>query len=228
MSHSDRACPGILKVWEGWLLIRVFIADDHAIVRMGLRQLLEAQPDMEVVGEASNGREVLLAEGKQSWDVLILDLSLPRVNGLEVLRRLRAEHPKLQIVALSMYPEEQYAARLLSEGAAAYLSKEGKPQELVVVLRQVASGVPLSRRVLAETPARATTTAAPHELLSAREYQIFTLILQNHRVTEIAAELDLSVSTVSNHLTHVKEKLSVRSIGEIINYGHRVGLISSV
>ena len=228
MNDVRRARPYILKAWEGWHLIRVFIADDHAIVRLGLRQLLEAQPDMVVVGEASNGREVLLAEGKQSWDVLLLDLSLPRVNGLEVLRRLRAEHPKLPIVALSMYPEEQYAARLLSEGAAAYLSKEGKPQELVAVLRQVASGVAVTRRAVAETQARVTAAAAPHELLSAREYQIFTLILQNRRVTEIAAELDLSVSTVSNHLTHVKEKLSVRSIGEIINYGHRVGLISSV
>ena len=208
-------------------MIRVFIADDHAIVRHGLRQLIETQPDMAVVGEASDGRQVLLAEGKQDWDILLLDLSLPRVNGIEVLRRLRGEQPSLRVVALSMYPEEQYADRLLGEGAVAYLSKEQSPQELLAVLRQVARGGGPARRAAAQ-PARAEGAAAPHEALSAREYQIFTLILQNRRVTEIAAELDLSVSTVSNHLTHVKEKLGVRSVGEIISYGHRVGLISTV
>ncbi|MFO0577561.1 MAG: response regulator transcription factor [Polyangia bacterium] len=208
-------------------MIRIFIADDHAIVRHGLRQLIETQPDMVVVGEASDGRQVLLAEGKQDWDILLLDLSLPRVNGIEVLRRLRSEHPSLRVVALSMYPEEQYADRLLGEGAVAYLSKEQSPQELLAVFRQVVRGGGPPRRAAAQQ-ARAEGAAAPHEALSAREYQIFTLILQNRRVTEIAAELNLSVSTVSNHLTHVKEKLGVRSVGEIISYGHRVGLISTI
>ena len=109
-------------------MIRIFIADDHAIVRHGLRQLIDAQIDMRVVGEAQDGRQVLLAAGKESWDLLLLDLSLPRVNGLEVLRRLHAELPALRIVALSMYPEEQYGSRVLHEGAAAYVSKQQPPK----------------------------------------------------------------------------------------------------
>lgn len=207
-------------------MLRIFIADDHAIVRHGLRQLIEAQPDMRLVGEARDGRQVLLAADKDRWDVLILDLSLPRVNGIEVLRRLRSEHPKLRVIVLSMYPEEQYAARLRHEGAAAYLSKEHPAEVLLEALRKVAAGRPVD--IDLARPAASESPAAPHETLSAREYQIFTLLLRNQRVTDIAAELDLSVSTVSNHVAHIKDKLAVRSIGEIISYGHRMGLISAV
>ncbi len=208
-------------------MIRIFIADDHAIVRHGLRQLIDAQIDMRVVGEAQDGRQVLLAEGKESWDLLLLDLSLPRVNGLEVLRRLHAEHPALRIVALSMYPEEQYGSRVLHEGAAAYVSKQQPPEELLHALRLVMRGGTYVSPGLAEGASSGDTPPgiAAHEKLSAREYQIFTLILQNRTPSEIAAELNLSISTVSNHLAHVKEKLGVRTLGEIISYGHRSGLI---
>lgn len=207
-------------------MIRVFIADDHAIVRHGLRQLIDAQLDMRVVGEARDGRQVLLAEGKQDWDLLLLDLSLPKVNGLEVLRRLKKELPQLRVVALSMYPEEQYAARVLHEGAAAYVSKQQPPEDLLQALRTVMRGgtyVSQAGELPRDTELRADP--APHEKLSAREYQIFTLILQNRTPSEIAAELNLSLSTVSNHLAHVKDKLGVRTLGEIISYGHRAGLI---
>lgn len=211
-------------------MIRIFIADDHAIVRHGLRLLLDAQSDMRVLGEAQNGRQVLLADGKQQWDILILDLSLPKVNGIEVLRRLRTEYPKLKIVVLSMYPAEQYAARLLQLGAAAYLSKDHSSDELLLALRQVACGGTYVSPSAGELRLGGEQMAGgePHEKLSAREYQIFTLILQNHRVAEIAAELDLAISTVSNHLAHVKDKLGVRSIGEIISYGHHAGLINKL
>jgi len=207
-------------------VIRVFIADDHAIVRHGLRQLIDAQLDMRVVGEARDGRQVLLAEGKQDWDLLLLDLSLPKVNGLEVLRRLKKELPQLRVVALSMYPEEQYAARVLHEGAAAYVSKQQPPEDLLQALRTVMRGGTYVSQA-GELPRDAEPLAghAPHEKLSAREYQIFTLILQNRTPSEIAAELNLSLSTVSNHLAHVKDKLGVRTLGEIISYGHRAGLI---
>lgn len=211
-------------------MIRIFIADDHAIVRHGLRQLFDAQPDMRVVGEAHDGRQVLLAEGKEAWDILLLDLSLPRVNGLEVLRRLHAEQPALRIVALSMYPEEQYARRVLHEGAVAYVSKQQPPEELLLALRTVMRGGTYVSPGLADSPPASEPQAgiAAHEKLSAREYQIFTLILQNHTPSEIAAELNLSLSTVSNHLAHVKDKLGVRTLGEIISYGHRAGLIEVV
>lgn len=211
-------------------MIRIFIADDHAIVRHGLRQLIDAQLDMRVVGEAHDGRQVLLAEGNSDWDILLLDLSLPRVNGLEVLRRLHAEHPTLRIVALSMYPEEQYAGRVLHEGAVAYISKQQPPEELLQALRKVMHGGTYVSPGLGERgrDGDAHPGIDAHEKLSAREYQIFTLILQNHTPSEIAAELNLSLSTVSNHLAHVKDKLGVRTLGEIISYGHRAGLIEVV
>jgi len=209
-------------------MIRIFIADDHTIVRHGLRQLIDAQTDMRVIGEASNGRQVLLAENKHEWDILILDLSLPKVNGIEVLRRLHEERPELRVLALSMYPEDQYARRVLGEGAVAYLSKEQSSEELLAALRKVARGGTYVSSAVAATlsPGEQPERAAPHESLSAREYQIFTLILQNRTSSEIAAELDLSQSTVANHVARVKSKLGVRTIGEIVGYGHRAGLIN--
>lgn len=211
-------------------MIRVFIADDHAIVRHGLRKLIEESGDMKVVGEASTGRQVLLAEDKNTWDVLILDLSLPRVNGIEVLRRLRVECPKLPVIVLSMYAEDQYAMRLLKEGAAAYLSKDRPPAELVTALRVVGSGGTYVSPVFGERTGGngESVDKPPHGTLSAREYQVFTLIFQGRTVSEIAAELNLSVSTVSNHVHRIKEKLSVRSLGEIVSYAHRAGLVDGV
>lgn len=211
-------------------MIRIFIADDHSIVRHGLRQLIDAQPDMRVVGEACDGRQVLLAPGKEQWDILILDLSLPRVNGIEVLRRLRSEQPRLRVVALSMYPEDQYALRMLEEGAAAYLSKEHPSELLLSALRKVAAGGTFVSGAIAEQLQRGERRPGtrPHESLSAREYQIFTPLLAGRTVSEVAAELDLSASTVSNHLAHVKEKLGVRNVAEIIDYGHRAGLVSTL
>lgn len=207
-------------------MIRIFLADDHAIVRQGLRRLIEEQDGMCVVGEAADGRAVLLAEGKETWDLLVLDLSLPKVGGLEVLRRLREEHPKLRIVVLSMYPEDQYGLRLIQEGAAAYLSKELSASDVLAALRVVASGgTYLSPAITAQMRQRPTNGSSPaHANLSAREHQVFTLIFQGQTVTDIAAELNLSASTVSTHVARIKEKLGVRSIGEIVAYAHRAGL----
>jgi len=208
-------------------MIRVFIADDHSIVRQGLRRLLEQEEDMRVVGEASDGRAVLLAEGRENWDLLILDLSLPKVGGIEVLRRLRAEKPKLAIVILSMYPEDQYGLRLIQEGASAYLSKEMDASELVRALRVVAGGgTYLSPGITAQMrKGGGDTSRPPHASLSAREHQVFTLLFQGRTVSEIAAELDLSASTVSNHVARIKDKLGVHSIGEVVSYAHRAGLV---
>ena len=211
-------------------MLRIFLADDHAIVRQGLRKLIEQQPDLAVVGEAGDGRQVLLAEGKERWDVLILDLSLPRVNGIEVLRRLRAEQPKLRIIVLSMYPEEQYGLRMMDEGASAYLSKEQPADDLLTAIRVVGTGgTYMSKEIAAR--ARAAASADPgqplHRNLTAREHQVFTLLFQGSTVSEIAAELDISVSTTSNHVSRIKEKLGAHSIGEIVNYAHRAGLVGS-
>jgi DNA-binding NarL/FixJ family response regulator len=204
--------------------IRVFLVDDHAIVRQGLRRLIEDEPDLRVVGEAAHGREVLLAEGKDEWDVLLLDLSLPRVSGIEVLRRLRREMPALRIVVLSAFPEEQYAAYVLREGAVGYLHKDRGPAELMRALRAAAAGETyVSPAVLAQVASG--QGGLPHERLSGREYQVFTLLIHGRSVTEVAAELDISASTASNHVARIKEKLGVGTIGEVINYAHRAGLV---
>jgi DNA-binding NarL/FixJ family response regulator len=211
-------------------MIRIFLADDHSIVRHGLRKLIEQQPDMAIVGEASDGRQVLQAEGRQGWDLIILDLSLPRVHGIEVLRRLREELPKLRIVVLSMYPEDQYGLRMIEAGAAAYVSKQLPAEEFLRALRVVAAGGTHISPGIAEQVRqgrRSEGAQPPHRSLSAREHQVFTLLFQGRTVTEIAAELDLSVSTVSNHVAHIKEKLGARSIGEIVSYAHRAGLVGS-
>ena len=207
--------------------IRVFLADDHALVRLGLRQLLERERDVTVVGEADDGRRVLLAEGKDAWDVLVLDVSLPKVGGIEVLRRLRAEHPRLRIVMLSMYPEDQYAERMIAQGAAAYLSKDRRPEEVLAAIRAVHGGRTWPAATMPVGPAAPVDARPPHSKLSAREYQVFTLLFQGSTVTEIAAELDLRASTVSNHVARIKEKLNAHSVAEIVSYAHRAGLVGT-
>lgn len=206
-------------------MIRVFLADDHSIVRGGLRKLLEVEADVRVVGEASDGRAVLNAPDKDQWDVLVLDLSLPKVNGIEVLRRLRASHPALRIVVLSMYPEDQYAERMIHDGAVAYVSKSHPPETLLDAIRAAARGGRWRAATPTSTPAVTDAAKPLHAKLTAREYQVFTLVFQGEKVTDIAAELNLSVSTVSNHLAHVKEKLNARSVGDIVAYAHRAGLV---
>lgn len=200
-------------------MIRVFLVDDHAVVRHGLRKLLTEAGDIRVVGEAGDGRPALEALTTLPCDVVILDLSLPRFGGLEVLRRLRQLRPELRVLVLSMYAEEQYAARLLREGAAGYVAKDRPPEELIAAIRRVAAG---KGWVPAEV---ASDLRPPHETFTSREHQVFLLLCQGRAVTDIAAELDLSKSTVSTYVQHLKEKLDVRTIGDIIRYGHGAGLV---
>lgn len=206
-------------------MIRIFLADDHPIVRQGVRRTIEEQPDMTVVGEASDGWQVLHADDRASWDVLVLDLSLPTISGIEVLRRLHAELPRLRILVLSMYAEEQYAGRLLAEGAAGYVSKDEAPSVVLDAIRAVAARRAwFSPEVL--NGLQRQRTEQPHERLSAREYQVFTLLVAGRSVSEIAAELNVSGSTVSNHVTKIREKLGARTVGEIIRYAHQAGFLA--
>ena len=207
-------------------MIRVFIADDHAMLRGGLELMLAATDDMEVVGTAADGRAALASPAIDACDVLILDLSLPGVSGAEVLRRLHERRPELPIVILSMYPEDQYALHLLREGASAYLSKDRPPEDLLAALRKTAAGGIYLTDTLTEQTLRAKGAAEgpPHTRLSPREHEVFQLVLSGRSVSEIAAELDLGMSTVSNHLRHVKDKLGVHTTAEIIGYAHRAGL----
>jgi DNA-binding NarL/FixJ family response regulator len=204
-------------------MIRVYIAEDHAIVRRGLRQILESSGAFEVVGEATTGREVLNATNKETWDVLLLDLSMPFVSGGEVLKRVLAERPTLAVVILSMYPADQYAERLLTDGARAYLSKDCSPEDVIAAVERAVRGD--AYIVPSQDPRHRTRSSErPHLTLTSREHQVFTLIVQGESVTEIAAELNLHVSTVSNHLTTIKNKLGVRSVADIVHYAHRIKL----
>lgn len=205
-------------------MIRIFIADDHALVRLGLRQLFAATPDIVIMGEATHGREVLEKAEHGDWDILLLDLSLPRVAGVEILRRLRVLRPELAIIVLSMYPEDQYARRLIQEGAAAYVGKNRSSDELLAVIRRVARG-DLESAELRQSRQPASQPGQAHDALTAREHQVFTLLIQGQTPSDICAELNLTSGTVSNHIHKIKQKLRTPSIANIIHYAHRCGLI---
>jgi two-component system invasion response regulator UvrY len=209
-------------------MIKVFVADDHAVVRRGVLQILEEAPDMVSVGEASTGREVLRAMRKHACDVLVLDISMPDGGGLEVLKQLQTLKPHLRVLILSMYPEKQYALRALKAGAAGYLTKESAPDELITAIRQVAEGGRYITQSLAEKLAaelKSDVEKEPHETLSDREYQVMTLLAAGKSATEIAAELSLSVKTVSTYRARVLEKLRLSSTAEIIRFAIERGLV---
>jgi two-component system, NarL family, invasion response regulator UvrY len=208
-------------------MIRVFVAEDHAIVRDGLKRLLAEAGDLQLAGECSSGLEVLQRAGKEPWDVLLLDLSIDHIGGLEVLRRLREQAPRLRIVVLSMYPEEHYAVRVLKMGAMSYISKGRSPSELLAAIRTASQG----KRYVTPEVADLLVSAGPaasdgpaHDRLSEREHQVFAAVIQGHPPGEIASHLGMAPSTVSTHLVHIRHKLGVRNNGEILQYAYRHGL----
>lgn len=205
-------------------MIHVVLADDHPIVRVGIRGLLEASGDIKVIGEAADGRRAmqLIEDVSLVIDVLVLDLSLPRLSGIEVLTQALRVRPSLGVLMLSMHPEEQYAPRLLAAGAAGYLAKDRSEHEVVEAVRKIAAG---GQFVSAQGVAPAASAAAPHESLTAREMQVFLMVIAGQSVTDIAVELDLTLSTVSTHLGRVRTKLGVSTMAEVVTYAHRVGLI---
>ncbi len=208
-------------------MIRVLIADDHAVVRRGMLQILEEAPDMVSAGEAGTGREVLQAMRKHDCDVLVLDISMPNGSGLEVLKQLQTLKPDLRVLILSVYPEKQYALRALKAGAAGYLTKESAPEELIAAIRQVASGGRYITQSLAEKLASelgSEVKKEPHDTLSDREHQVMTMLAAGKSVTEIAVELSLSVKTVSTYRARVLKKLCLSSTAEIIRYAIERGL----
>jgi two-component system invasion response regulator UvrY len=202
-------------------MIRVLVADDHAVVRRGVVQILTEAPDMVVAGEASTGREVLQAVRKHDYDVLVLDIAMPEGGGLEVLQQLQTLKPNLRILILSMYPERQYAVRALKTGAAGYLTKESVPDELIAAIRKVARCGKYVSQSLAEQLAselRGEVEKEPHETLSGREFQVMILLAAGKSVTDVAEELSLSVKTVSTYRARILEKLNLKSTAEIIRY----------
>jgi two-component system, NarL family, invasion response regulator UvrY len=202
-------------------MIRILIADDHAVVRRGLKQIVAEEPDMEVAGEACDAQEVLDLARKGQWDVAVLDISMPGRSGLEVLKQLRQEYPKLAVLMLSMHPEEQYAVRALRVGAAGYLTKESMPEELVKAIRKVVAGGRYVSQSLAETLAVDVGTdaeRAPHQTLSDREYQVMCMIASGKSVGEIADELSLSAKTISTYRARILEKMNMKNNAELTYY----------
>jgi len=201
--------------------IRIVVADDHAIVREGLKQILGAQADFQVVAEASDGHEALKRVRELDFDVLLLDMSMPGKSGVELIKQVRAEKPKLRILVLTMHEEHQYAVRAIRAGASGYLTKEGASAQLVTAIRKVASGGAYISAEVAEQlalNAMPDATAAPHERLSDREFQVFRMIAEGKSVSEIADRLNLSVKTVSTHKANVLAKMGLSTQGELIRY----------
>ena len=200
--------------------MRILIADDHAIVRMGLRQIVEQMAHVSVE-EVVNGQEVLVKIREERWDALILDISMPGGNGLDVLQEVKHMLPNLPVLVLSVHPEDQYAMRVLKAGASGYMNKDCAPNELLLAIQKVIAGGKYISPTLAERLAFVISgnfDGLPHEILSDREYRVLVMIGSGKSVSEIANELTLSVKTVSTYRTRVLEKLNMRNNAELIRY----------
>ena len=207
--------------------IHVLIADDHAIVRQGLKQILSETDDLVVAGEAEEGVEALRLARHQRWDVFLLDVSMPNRNGIDTLKQLKKEFPRLPVLMLSMHPEEHYAVRAIKSGAAGYLTKQSAPALLVTAIRQVAGGKRFISPTLAEHLAAAISDDGeklPHERITDREYQVLSRISSGKTITRIADELNLSVKTVSEYRKRLLEKMHLETTAELIRYGVEHGL----
>jgi DNA-binding NarL/FixJ family response regulator len=209
-------------------MIRVLIADDHAVVREGLKGIVAQNDDMAVVGEAGTGHEVLEFLRSRECDVVLLDLSMPGKDGLDTLKELRLARPRLPVLILSVYPEDQYAVRLLRAGAAGYLTKESAPEELVAAIRKVSRHGRYVSATLAERLASfldSPDDRPPHERLSDREYRVMIMIASGKTVGEVADNLCLSVKTVSTYRARALEKLSMKTNAEFAFYAMKQGLL---
>ena len=208
--------------------IKVLIADDHAIVREGLKQILADTKDIVVAGDAENGHDAIKLTRKTGCDVLLLDISMPDRSGIEVLKQLKSEFPKLAVLMLSMHREDQYAIRSLKAGAAGYLNKQSAPAELVTAIRQVAAGKKYISTALAQELANQINDdreVPPHETLSDREYQTLTMIASGKTVSDIAAELALSVKTISMYRSRLLQKMKLRHNAELTHYAIKNHLV---
>lgn len=209
-------------------IIKVFIADDHAIVREGLKQILAETRDIVVAGEAENGLDAIKLFRKADCQVLLLDISMPEKSGIDVLKQIKKERPELAVLMLSMHREDQYAIRSLKAGAAGYLTKQSAPRELVTAIRQVAGGLkyisPALAQELANTLGDDHDTPL-HETLSDREYQTLTMIAAGQTVGAIAEQLSLSVKTVSEYRARLLVKMKLKNSAELTHYAIRNHLI---
>ena len=197
-------------------MIRVLVCDDHSIVRDGLKRILAATTDLQVAGEAADGDQALALVKANDYDLVMLDLSMPGLSGIDLIKRLKLERPKLRILVLSMHGESQYAARVLKAGASGYLNKDSAAEQLVGALRKIAAGGVHIGEVAAASLVAAEK--APHEALSDREFEVLRLLVEGLGPTDIGEKLHLSVKTVSTHKTRILEKLNLGSTAELVRY----------
>ena len=208
-------------------MIRIVLADDHAIVREGLKHILSNEPEFAVVAEAGDGHEVLRIVRELPFDLLVLDLSMPGRSGMELIKLVKAQKPRVRILVLSMHQESQYAVRAIKSGASGYLTKESAPALLDQALRKIASGGAWVSAEVAQQLALGAMPGgetAPHESLSAREFEVFRLLVAGMSVTDIGTRLSLSVKTVSTHKANLMHKLGLQNSAELVRYALRHGL----
>ena len=213
----------IPKVWMGMgeTVIRVLVADDHAIVRRGLKLILSEEFERVVVGEAQNGKELIEQIEKDDWEVVVLDTTMPGRSGLDLLKEIKRLRPQLPVLILSMHSEDQFAVRAFKAGASGYMTKEKAPEELVKAIKKVLAGGKYVSATLAETLVsglEADTDKPAYESLSDREYQVLRMIASGKTVKEIADELSLSMKTISTYRTRILEKLRMRTNAELTYY----------
>jgi DNA-binding NarL/FixJ family response regulator len=208
-------------------LIKVLLADDHTIVRQGLKLILSSRPDLEVVGEAANGREVLELAEKLKPDVILMDVAMPELNGIEATRRLNQISPRTKVLALSMHKEAVYVREILKAGARGYILKDAIDTELVNAIQSVARGdgyisPAISGALLSDYRQNLTD---PLDLLSTREREVLQLIAEGKTNKEVATRLNLSVYTVDSHRGKIMEKLNLHSAGELVRFAVKNGLV---
>jgi two-component system invasion response regulator UvrY len=211
--------------------MQVLVADDHGVIRNGLRKILDDTSDLECAGEAWDGASLVERLGERDWGLLILDLSMPGRNGLEMIKRVKELQPRLPILVFTMHQEEQYAVRALQSGASGYLTKEFDGDLLLRAIRKVASGGVYISAKVAELLARNVVRpdlAPPHTTLSGREYEVFTRLVRGMSLTDIAEEFCLSIKTVSTHKTHLLEKMGLSNQSELMRYAMRHGLVDLI
>jgi len=213
--------------------IRIMLAEDHKVVREGTRRLLESQSDFQVVGEASDGIEAVELAKKLRPEIIIMDVSMPRLNGIEATKEIKSLYPNIAILVLTGYDDDEYVFALLEAGAAGYLLKESSGEELIEAIRQVMAGEPvlhpkIMRKVLnrLRSPVEEQVTQTPGEVLSDREMEVLRLAAKGMRNMEIADSLTLSVRTVQTHLRSIFNKLGVGSRSEAIVYGLKKGWLT--
>ena len=211
-------------------MIRILIADDHTIMREGLKRILEGETEIEVVAEAVDGLDALQKVRNGGIDLIVLDLSMPGRSGVDLIRQIKDEAPKLPILILTMHEEEQYAVRAIRAGANGYLTKESAGLELVNAIHKIASGRPYISMTVAEQLAMnlmPEDVALPHKTLSDREFEIFQLLVQGKSLTDIADGLFLSVKTVSTHKTRILVKMRMKNLPELVQYAVQHQLIAA-